>query len=253
MSYILDALRKADAERERGRVPDLGTLPPSTPPRVGPGAQVRVAAGRSWRGLVLAALVVGWIGGAVAWWAMRGGAGVDVLQDVATIAPRNEVKAEDARLPRREVPRNDRADAAPRRDVSDPAPRPDEVPSLRGPQGPKQYSATATATSTTTATATDPDARSPQGPKPSPASAPTPRLGASWSAPPADVQRTLSSLPVSGSMHSPQRSARMLIVQGQVLREGDSLGPGIKILEIRPRSVVLGVQDQIYEWLLPTP
>lgn len=252
MSYILDALRKADAERERGRVPDLGTLPPSTPPRVGPGAQVRVAAGRSWRGLVLAALVVGWIGGAVAWWAMRG-AGVELPQDVATIAPRNEVKAEDERLPRREAPRNDGSDAAPRHDVSDPAPRPDEVPPLRDPQGPKQPSATTAATSTTNATATDPDTRSLQGSKPSPASAFTPRLGASWSAPPADVQRTLSSLQVSGSMHSPQRSARMLIVQGQVLREGDPLATGIKILEIRPRSVVLGVQDQTYEWLLPTP
>jgi predicted transcriptional regulator len=45
----------------------------------------------------------------------------------------------------------------------------------------------------------------------------------------------------------------MLIINGQVVREGDSPAAGIKILEIRPRSVVLGVQDQTYEWPLPTP
>ena len=48
-----------------------------------------------------------------------------------------------------------------------------------------------------------------------------------------------------------QRSARMVIVNGQVLREGDALASGLRILEIKPQSMVLRFQDQSYEWPLP--
>ena len=71
MSYILDALRRADAERERGRVPGLHTqVPPSrtTEPPAARGA--RPSRGPLWIGLgVLAAAIAG-----IAWWLMRDGA-----------------------------------------------------------------------------------------------------------------------------------------------------------------------------------
>ena len=205
MSFILDALRKAEVDRDRGRGSDLGGLPAASsplpsarpvPPQVGPGSQVRAAAkGGRWG--IIAAAVAACVLGAVAgaWW----------MRPVVT-------QAQDDGLPRRSAPRNDRPIEA-------------QAASLRDPQGPTQSSS---------------------------ASANPPQPWPHSQLPP-EAQRTLATWQVNGSMHSPQRSARMLIINGQVVREGDSPAAGIKILEIRPRSVVLGVQDQTYEWPLPTP
>lgn len=58
MSYILDALRKSDEERQRGTVPGVPSLQAST----GPGRKPR----RKWPLLLLALLLVN--GGLLAWW-----------------------------------------------------------------------------------------------------------------------------------------------------------------------------------------
>jgi len=222
MSFILDALRKAEVDRDRGRGSDLGGLPAASsplpsarpvPPQVGPGSQVRAAAkGGRWG--IMAAAVAACVLGAVAgaWW----------MRPVVT-------QAQDDGLPRRSAPRND-------------GPLEASAPSLRGPQGPTQSSSSPA-----------PSLRGPQGPKQSSSASANPPQPWPHTQLPAEAQRTLSTWQVNGSMHSPQRSARMLIINGQVVREGDSPAAGIKILEIRPRSVVLGVQDQTYEWPLPTP
>ncbi|MFO0123741.1 MAG: general secretion pathway protein GspB, partial [Inhella sp.] len=51
-------------------------------------------------------------------------------------------------------------------------------------------------------------------------------------------------LAVSGAMHSPDPASRLLIVNGQVAREGDTLAPGVVLQEIQPRSALLLVQGQ---------
>ena len=222
MSFILDALRKAEVDRDRGRGSDLGGLPAASsplpsarpvPPQVGPGSQVRAAAkGGRWG--IIAAAVAACVLGAVAgaWW----------MRPVVT-------QAQDDGLPRRSAPRNDRPIEA-------------QAASLRDPQGPTQSSS-----------APSPSLRDPQGPTQSSSASANPPQPWPHTQLPTEAQRTLATWQVNGSMHSPQRSARMLIINGQVVREGDSPAAGIKILEIRPRSVVLGVQDQTYEWPLPTP
>ena len=259
MSFILDALRKAEADRDRGRVPDVNTSSLALPPQVGPGSQVRAAARSSrvwiWVAVVLACVAGGVLG---AWWMrgvsadVRGGQGGEGSQG----APGGEGRqgASGERLPRHSVPRNDVNSPevlVPRNDVNSPGlplarndvnlpdrpvprndatthvnPEPssrgpsDQGSSLRGPNGPKQ--------------------------SPTPATKPLPHTQL-----PADSQRVLSALQFNGLMHSEQRSARMVIVNGQVLREGDALASGLRILEIKPQSMVLRFQDQSYEWPLP--
>ena len=69
MSYILDALRRADAERQRGAVPGLHDQPALLQPEAdGPAPLATAARGLMWAGggVLLAAALAG------AWWLGRG-------------------------------------------------------------------------------------------------------------------------------------------------------------------------------------
>ena len=56
---------------------------------------------------------------------------------------------------------------------------------------------------------------------------------------PADLQRELPKLAISGGVHSTNAAQRMLIVGGQVVNEGAELAPGVVLEQIRARSAVL--------------
>jgi general secretion pathway protein B len=64
---------------------------------------------------------------------------------------------------------------------------------------------------------------------------------------PEALRRELPPLQFGGAVDSPQASARMLIVNGQVLREGDSLSPGLVLHSIRLRSAVFDWRGQRFE------
>jgi len=55
---------------------------------------------------------------------------------------------------------------------------------------------------------------------------------------PADVRQQLPALKLGGLVYSSQASKRLLIVDGQVLREGESAGAGVVLEQIQPRSAV---------------
>jgi len=59
---------------------------------------------------------------------------------------------------------------------------------------------------------------------------------------PADAPK----LVISGSVYSPDAARRMLIVNGQVFREGADLGSGVVLQEVRPDSAVLGFKGGRY-------
>jgi general secretion pathway protein B len=61
MSYILDALRKADSDRERGAVPGIHT---QAAPSVGADSEARGHSALAWAAIVVSALLVA----ALAWW-----------------------------------------------------------------------------------------------------------------------------------------------------------------------------------------
>jgi general secretion pathway protein B len=56
---------------------------------------------------------------------------------------------------------------------------------------------------------------------------------------PADVQRELPRLVISGGVFSETAAQRMLIVGGQVVNEGAELAPGLVLEQIRPKIAVL--------------
>ena len=197
MSYILEALKKAEAERELGAVPSLHS---NTQAQASPGLLSADVPSRSRIGLGLLAGTV-LAGAAVAAWI-----------------------------------------------VFRPAP---SAPTSALPSAP-------TATPALAAAADQPapvQAQAPQGvaieaPKPAIAAVQAPALAPKREARPVsvedlppDIKRALPALAISGAIHSAQASARMLIVNGQLLHEGDAVAPGLVLLSIGPKSALLRYRE----------
>ncbi|MBP6901632.1 MAG: general secretion pathway protein GspB [Burkholderiaceae bacterium] len=195
MSYILEALRRAEAERQRGQVPGLHAPAADWGQgRAGtPAAPRRQALAWGGAGLLLA-LALG-----AAWWLGR-----SHPAGVGDAAPAAVPVARPAPSP-----------------ASQPAPQPTLQPAplpapLPIPQPPAPPAAAAT-------------------------SRPAPPALASAPLPP------LPPLQLGGGMYSEQPSQRLLIVNGQVLREGDEVQPGLKLVQIRPRSALFERDGQRFE------
>jgi general secretion pathway protein B len=89
-------------------------------------------------------------------------------------------------------------------------------------------------------------------PGPAAASAPPPAPSASPTLPmladlPSDVRAAMPRLNVSGAVYSPDPSARILLINGQVLREGDAVAPGLVLERIGPRQAVLSWQGTRFQ------
>jgi general secretion pathway protein B len=63
---------------------------------------------------------------------------------------------------------------------------------------------------------------------------------------PADVQRELPKLAISGGVYSANPAQRMLIVNGQVLGEGTEPAPGVVLEQIRAKTAVLRYRGYRY-------
>ena len=64
------------------------------------------------------------------------------------------------------------------------------------------------------------------------------------------LRREIGPLNPGGSIDAEQPSARMVILNGQVFREGDTLFGQLRIEQIRPRSVVSGWRGRRFELAL---
>ncbi|GAC1533025.1 MAG: hypothetical protein NVS2B4_13270 [Ramlibacter sp.] len=51
---------------------------------------------------------------------------------------------------------------------------------------------------------------------------------------------------ITGSVYSPDPNKRLLIVNGQLAREGADLGQGVVLREVRREGAVLGFQGSNY-------
>ena len=100
---------------------------------------------------------------------------------------------------------------------------------------PRPAPATATAAAPASATA------------PATAAATAPARVASLAELPADARRGLPPLSFGGSIYSNTPANRLLIVNGQLMHEGDSLGPGVTLEQIKPKAAVLNIGGQRYE------
>jgi len=64
---------------------------------------------------------------------------------------------------------------------------------------------------------------------------------------PAEQRRELPPLVVGGSVWSEQASARFVVLDGQVLREGDAAAPGLVLVKLAPRAATLRWRDMLLE------
>jgi len=64
---------------------------------------------------------------------------------------------------------------------------------------------------------------------------------------PADIRSQLPALVVGGSMYSPSAASRMVILNGQVFREGDKPVDGLAIEQIGLKSTVLAFRGLRFE------
>ena len=218
MSYILDALKRAEAERDRGAVPGLHAQPhPVAAP------EPRAAAG-PWLWGMGAALVVAAVLGA--WWLGR---------DTAPPAAAVVVPAQAAALP----------SAPPAAAPSAPAPAVVASAAAARPVAVLPPIPAAAPVPAAVAVAPPPVASAP-APRPvaaaTPAEAPVP---AQKDLPDA-IRQQLPTLAISGATYSENPQYRMVIVNGQVLHEGDTAAPGVVLEKIRQKEVVLRTQGYRY-------
>ncbi|MFC3683705.1 general secretion pathway protein GspB [Hydrogenophaga luteola] len=218
MSYILDALKRADAERERGHVPGLhsqGTPPPAVGATRSQRISLPLVAGAF--ALLLAAATVVW------WW--NRGPDEAPAPGAAEQAPANVVE---------------KSGAAAEVATAPPAPA---LPILAPPQvaapPPAPRSATAPAMAAPAPPAAPPVAPAPAAPS---ASAGADRLPPPAAAAPASAP----AVKVSGVTYSSNASHRMLIANGKVVREGEEIEPGLKVEVISPRSAILNHRGSRY-------
>jgi len=270
MSYILDALRRADAERSRGVVPGLHaqSLPTDGEP-----------AARSYTPLLWAA----------------GGVGVLLAAGVAVLlwAPWRAAPAPDARVALAPAPQlaaspRDSAPAQPAQGelapsqpgAIDPGARPIEPP-MRRTDAPATPADARPAPVYPPAQAQRPPAREalaeraaagrvgvvvPRADAAAPASAPARAAVEHYGAPaqatpapaspaaipnindlPPNVRSGLPHLAVGGAIYSDTPSARMVILNGQVFHEGEKPAADTVLEQIRLKSAVLNFRGQRYE------
>lgn len=228
MSYILDALRRADAERERGRVPGIharsthGLADEAVAPRA-PSPWRWIALGL---GLGLGVMLVAgwWFGHDAAPPEPPPAAAMNPPPPIPSAPPRPieppapPVAAEPMRMPIEQRPTAAEAAAAARRAAAAAA-RP---------------SATGAAAAAATASA----AGAPGGA----------RLYARHELP-EEIRRQLPPVVVGGSIYSPSPANRFVVINGQVVHEGGEIGPDHVLEAIRLKSAVLRFKGYRYEIL----
>lgn len=232
MSYILDALKRADAERQRGHVPGLHTR--SSPELdTQPSESARIDMRRRWVLLLLAALLVL---GLLWWW--LGTVPAEPAPAALVASPTPSTQPEAASSQPAPVPTDSTQ-------TSEPAPPP--LPIL------------APAPARPPTAAREPDAASADAKRPggelatsgsasgnaaAPASADAPVRSFAELTP--EARARLPAVAVSGVTYSKNAALRMLIINGKVVQEGGEIAPGLTLETIEQRSAVLNHQGLRY-------
>lgn len=225
MSYILDALKRADAERERGAVPGLHSRQMTTPAReAAPGTRSRL-------GLAVAAvLALGAI--AAGLWVWH-----PFADDTRPAAMEPAVEPVVAR-PLLPAPLAQPAQTATPAPASTAAPQPAPAPSGGNDDASVSKPAPAAPAHAPQASPRprlDPVAKAAKPSASTPAAVATVPL---LSELPEDMRRQIPALTITGAVYSEHPGQRMLLVNGQVLTQGSLAAPEVSLEEIRARSSV---------------
>lgn len=226
MSYILDALRKADAERRGVDAPAAQAEPAVLLETERDADEASPLATRPWV-WVLCGLGIALVGaGAFAWWRSAGPVtppGAVAVAPVATTPPAPVVP--EAPPPASPQP-TPSVDALP----VFPPPLPEPVKPAAPPPPP--------APATAAARSALPPGIAVVNPAPAPAVAAGDRVYRLDELP-EGVRRDFPKLAVSGAMYSERAADRMVVFNGQVFHEGDALGRDLKLRQIKLKSAVL--------------
>ena len=250
MSYILDALKKAEAERQRGTVPSLHAQPAASAPAWPDAAKGGRRSG-VWRWTAALAVLCAMVVGVAAWWwlSMRGGAAPVVAPASAPpVTGQPPVATAAAPLPMAVLEGLPSPPSAPLPSASvqpptaQPAPAATRAPSAQSStQAPR--SVPAGTLPTPPRVTAEAQAKRPASTPPAAPAAPQPRLSELSEA----QRRELPPLAVGGAVQSPDPASRMLIVDGQVLREGDAVTPALVLERIGPRAAVFSLRGLRFE------
>lgn len=262
MSYILDALKKADAQRERDPARGIHAQPAA----LAPARRVTGGSSSLWAGVAAVVVVVAGIGWyvaqdrpvapaapAVVAHADAVPAAVTPAPAVATVAappvvaqagvaapaPATAVlpPPEPTRVAPREEADGDGAQSTRRHRASTRAVAAAPVTASSAPAAARATAAASNAGASSVAAAA----------APAKTGAAAPTSGAPEAAPitngwPADAPK----LAIGGGVYSPNRAQRMLIVNDQVVKEGADLGAGVVLEEIKAKSAVLRFRGSRY-------
>ncbi len=227
MSYILDALRRADAERERekGAVPGLHAQPLGRTAMAGSAT----ASGRPQVLWVALGLSLGLLG-ALAWWSFGRPAPLPAPPPPVVQVQVNPVPVTvplPAAIPPVPAPAPAPAPAPVRETPTDRPVAAAVPPVLPGPtEKPADVAGPASATR-------------PAAPAALPASTPPlPRAIALAQLAP-ELRNEMPAMTVGGSVYSPDPPSRFVIINGQVVREGEGAAAGVTVERIGPKSAVL--------------
>lgn len=237
MSYVLDALQRAEAERKSASAPGMHNAPAAAQSPAAITGQRNVRRWLAAAAALIAVLVAGVALGSK-WFARPDvPAGVPVVVSAPISAPPAvstpatpastlpSPAAPASTLPSPAAPVSVSAQealpAAPKRDVA---------------QRPVRQAATASQPAAATVIATAPAPKPPDAAEPA---APKPLS--------AELRQQLPALKLGGASYSDNPAMRLLIVNGQVWTEGSSLTPELKLDRIGPASAVFNFKGQPFE------
>lgn len=254
MSYILDALKKADAEREREGVPSLHTQHGHATDATDRTGQhpVSTTVGLQWAmGGVAAGLVL--LAGV--WWLKA------QPESPATSVPSANgalqgVTPDEARQQATAVLTPPTTTLPPTAAVTAPPPMPPAVmpaPQVASPGDGRMAPGEVTTESARRTAPNRADAHKPANTAPSTSALhvdaslrDAPRRVVPVAELPDDVRRELPALSIGGAMHSDVPANRMLVLNGSVFHEGDQPAPGLVLEEIKLKSAVFRFKDHRY-------
>jgi general secretion pathway protein B len=223
MSYILEALRRSQAERERGRVPGLDAQPLAVDPASSPRRGLPIVWVSSGLGVVLLliALLI------ATWWLRPQARGPQAVAEGRVDAA---------------APQPPRATAPAPRPAPPPAPLPTlpQVVSVPPPAAQPARPAAAPVPGTNAAPALPPAAAASN---PSPPAAPAAPRVLTLAQLNAEQRRELPAMAVGGSIWSDNAANRFVIINGQVIREGETAAPGVTLERIAPKAATLRWRD----------
>lgn len=250
MSFILDALKKADAERRSATLPDLH----SAPDLVLEDAVSQGTAGRNGRMIAAAIALLAAAGLIVIATMMLTNDGGQTDKTEQAAASKAEKPVPIAQAPRRPTdgePSPGSATQPPTDRQSTNKPPLDDLPVP--PSLPKAAERGQKSPSNSVKSQGQPGRPEPSNGTNAPpvaAAAPAAKPGSGWEQVPLlaelpdPLRREIPDLAVTGSMYSDNPANRMVLINRRLLREGDEVAPGIAVEYLAPRAAILKIRNQ---------